>query len=92
MKIIKVTRHLVEYNKIINIENQSKVTPGYQIVMKSLAFSCSMSAPVQLNMTATSHNCQLSIWTMTIVNFFNVTKIWVYICGLHCISVLQQLI
>lgn len=26
--------NLVEYNKITNIENQSKVTPGYQIVMK----------------------------------------------------------
>lgn len=52
LKIMEVTRHLVEYNKITNIEQQSKVTPGYRIVMKSLAFSCSTSAPVQPNMTA----------------------------------------
>ena len=57
LKIMEVTRHLVEYNKITNIEQQSKVTLGYRIVMKSLAFSCSTSAPVQPNMTATSRQC-----------------------------------
>lgn len=36
--IMEITRHLVEYNKITNIEKQSKVTPGYQVGMESLAF------------------------------------------------------
>lgn len=36
---MKINRHLVEeYHKMINIEKQSKVTPQYQIVMKSLTF------------------------------------------------------
>lgn len=36
LKIMEVTGHLAEYNKITNIEKHSEVTTGYQTVMKSL--------------------------------------------------------
>lgn len=29
LKIMEVTGHLVEYNKIANIEKHSELTPGY---------------------------------------------------------------